>query len=53
MNSKIPVLLSSEIKATKILAESIQSNNLEWNESIINERANDLADLAFNKIWKY
>ena len=53
IKSKIPVLLESEIKDTMAFAEKIKTDNYNWNEDLIYKRQKEMAELAFDKIWKY
>jgi len=53
INKKIKFLLDTEIKSTKELSNEIKMNNFIWNEDLIYKRQKEMADLAFDKIWKY
>lgn len=53
IKKKIPILLESEIKSTMKFANKIKENDYNWNEDLIYNRQNEMAQLAFDKIWKY
>jgi uncharacterized protein with ParB-like and HNH nuclease domain len=49
---KIVKLKESELPMVKKLVKTIEDNQLVWNEKAIDARANDLAVISFEEVWK-
>lgn len=49
---KIEKLKESELPMVKKLVKTIEDNQLVWNEKAIDARANDLALISFEEVWK-
>lgn len=52
IKEKIPVLSQSSLPMNKVLIDQLTTKNHVWNESYINERQKEFAELAYDKVWK-
>lgn len=49
---KIEKLKESELPMVKKLVKTIEDNQLVWNDKAIYSRANDMAEMSFEEVWK-
>jgi len=52
INFKILELQKSELPITKDIVELLKTNNMQWNQSEIEQRSKSLSELALNHVWK-
>ena len=53
MQEKIEVLTTSRLPINRRLVEEIVANNYQWDEDVINKRQEQLAETAWETVWKF
>lgn len=53
MQEKVEILTTSRLPINKRLVEEIIANNYQWDEGFINKRQEQLAEMAWEVVWKF
>lgn len=53
IKEKMEVLVGSELPLNKKLVEDVRNNNYLWDEDFIYKRQGELAELAWDAVWKF
>ena len=53
MQEKVDILTNSRLPINERLVEEIRANNYQWDEDVINKRQEQLAETAWETVWKF
>jgi len=53
MQEKVEILTTSRLPINRRLIEEIVANNYQWDEDMINKRQEQLAETAWETVWKF